>query len=171
MDRLILDVLDYSKSTQTGLPLETIALTPFIQGIIDTYPDLSIARSHIHVRLPLASVRANPAALTQCIANLLGNAVKFSRVGVRPWIEVWTEPREDFVRLHIQDNGVGIDPSQHQKIFGIFYQVNPQSGSTGIGLSVVDKAVQRMGGRVEIESAPGVGSTFTLELRHPPRSS
>lgn len=171
MDRLILDVLDYSKSTQTGLPLETIALTPFIQGIIDTYPDLSIAKSHIHVRLPLASVRANPAALTQCIANLLGNAVKFSRVGVRPWIEVWTEPREDFVRLHIRDNGVGIDPSQHQKIFGIFYQVNPQSGSTGIGLSVVDKAVQRMGGRVEIESAPGVGSTFTLELRHPPRSS
>ncbi len=167
MDRLIVDVLDYSKSTQSDLPLETIALSPFFKGLIESYPDLALAKEYIRVRSPLAPVLANPAALTQCIANLLGNAVKFRREGVSPRIEVWTERRKTHVRIHIKDNGVGIDPSLHQKIFGIFFQVNPQTGSTGIGLAVVRKAVERMGGRVEIQSVPGAGSTFTIELRHP----
>ncbi len=170
MDRLILDVLDYSKSTQTDLPLEPVALRPFVCGVIEAYPDLALAKEFIHVRSPLATVLANPAALTQCIANLLGNALKFRREGFAPRIEVWTDDLKETVRLHIHDNGVGIDPALHQKIFGIFYQVNPQPGSTGIGLAVVRKAVERMGGRVVVESAPGVGSTFTVELR-PPASS
>jgi signal transduction histidine kinase len=64
----------------------------------------------------------------------------------------------------VRDNGVGVDPRVHEKIFGIFYQVDGSLGGTGIGLSVVRKAVERMGGSIGLESAPGKGSVFWLDL-------
>jgi signal transduction histidine kinase len=78
---------------------------------------------------------------------------------------VWTEPWDHHVRLFVQDNGIGIVPDQREKIFGIFQQVNKSYEGTGIGLAIVKKAVERMGGTVGLNSAPGQGSTFWIELR------
>jgi signal transduction histidine kinase len=83
---------------------------------------------------------------------------------VKPAIRIWAEVSGHRVRISFRDNGLGIDPAAHEKIFGIFYQVDPRRGGTGIGLSVVRKAAERMSGRVGVESSPGQGSTFWLEL-------
>jgi signal transduction histidine kinase len=110
-------------------------------------------------------VQANQAALTQCLSNLIGNAIKFVAPGVKPKVRIWTELRADRVQLFIRDNGVGIAQSEQQRIFEIFHQLESSRGGTGIGLAVVRKAVERMGGSVTVDSVPGVGSTFCLELQ------
>jgi signal transduction histidine kinase len=67
----------------------------------------------------------------------------------------------------VQDNGIGIAPDQHERIFGIFQRINKSAPGTGIGLAIVKKATERMGGRVGVQSAPRKGSTFWIELQEP----
>lgn len=164
MDRLTRDVLLVSRLTSHDLPLEAIELDGFFAQMLESYPDLSSDHADFVVRAPLHPVRANPAALTQCLSNLLSNAVKFVAPGVRPRIELWTERHGARVRLFVRDNGIGIDPAHHKMIFEIFYQVAPSHLGTGIGLAVVRRAVERMGGSVSFESVVGAGSTFCLEF-------
>lgn len=167
MDRLTQDVLLVSRLTVNALPLEAVELGDFLTQMLETYPDLSPDHADIVLRTPVHPVLANPAALTQCVSNLLSNAVKFVASGTRPRIELWTERSGPRVRLFVRDNGIGIDPLHHQMVFDIFYQIAPNSQSTGIGLAVVRKAAERMGGVVSLESVVGVGTTFCLELAHP----
>ena len=116
----------------------------------------------------LPSVLGNTAGLTQCLSNLLGNAVKFVAPGVHPEVRVRAERlpggQIPCVRLSVQDNGIGIPAEAHQKVFEIFLRLSTKYDGTGIGLAIVKKAVERMGGKVGLQSAPGSGSTFWLDL-------
>ena len=108
---------------------------------------------------------ANEAGLTQCFSNLLDNAVKFVEAGQMPRVRVWAENGGEFVRFWFEDNGIGIAPEYHAKIFEMFERLNQTYSGTGIGLALVRKVVERMGGKVGVESAHGKGSRFWLELR------
>lgn len=164
MDRLIRDVLVFSRVARGEMPTERIELGSFISGVLESYPGLGASRAEIEVVAPLIPVSANPAALTQCVSNLLGNAIKFTAAGVKPRIRIWSEARGDRVRIFFRDNGVGIAPEVQAKIFGMFYQVDPTREGTGVGLAVVRKAAERMGGAVGLTSNPDEGSMFWLEL-------
>jgi signal transduction histidine kinase len=86
--------------------------------------------------------------------------------GQAPEIQVRTERSNGTVRVWVEDNGIGIDPAHHKRIFAVFerlHQADKYAG-TGIGLAIVRKAVERMGGKVGVESAPGEGSRFWIEL-------
>ena len=106
------------------------------------------------------------AYLTQCVTNLLGNAVKFARDGIAPQVHIHSERIDGKVRIWFEDNGIGIDPAHHERIFEIFGQIHPENmyGGTGIGLAIVRKAVQRMNGQVGVESELTRGSRFWLIL-------
>jgi signal transduction histidine kinase len=114
----------------------------------------------------LAPVVAHEASLTQCLSNLLGNAVKFQPPGCKPKVRVQTTRTNGTVRIWIEDNGIGIDPKNHLRIFNIFERVHgpAQYEGTGIGLSIVKKTVERMGGSVGLESALGLGTRFWIDL-------
>lgn len=164
MDRLIQDVLNYSKIVRSNFPLERADLGEVLRGVIESYPQFSDKNASITIEEPLPNVMAYSAGLAQCLANLLGNAVKFMPSGVKPEIRIWADRRGSSVRLYVKDNGIGIDPEYHQKIFGVFEQVSKAYDGTGIGLAIVKKAAERMGGKVGLESSLGRGSTFWIEL-------
>ncbi len=175
LDLLIQDVLSYSKIITADLPLESVDLQTFIPQIIDSYPNLETGQAEIRIEAPLPRVLANPAALTQVISNLLGNAVKFVAPGVRPRVVIRSEVatlasdkiETPMVRLWIEDNGIGIPKKAQDKIFMMFQRLNPVGAyeGTGIGLTIVRRAVERMGGKVGLESEPGEGSKFWVELK------
>jgi len=165
MDKLIHDVLNYSRIVRTDLPLTRVDVAKLLAGIVDSYPNLQSPSAEISLEGSFPPVLANEAALTQCISNLLGNAVKFVAPGVTPRVRVWAERRDDHIRLFFKDNGIGIEKDAHEKIFEIFQRLSRSYEGTGIGLAVVKKAVERMGGRVGLKSEPDKGSTFWLELR------
>ena len=164
MDRLIRDLLVVTRLSREAMPIERIELGSFIAGVMDNYPGLRVNTAQIELVAPLGAVRANPAALTQCVANLLGNAIKFVAPGVKPHIRIWSELSGGRRRVFFRDNGIGIAESAREKIFGMFYQTDPSQEGTGVGLAIVKKAVERMGGTVGVTDSLGHGSTFWLEL-------
>jgi signal transduction histidine kinase len=176
MDRLTQDVLAYTRLSRGEIALERIDVECTVRELIEQYPELSLARESIVLRRPLAPVIGHPPVLAQALANLLGNALKFARPHVPPRIEIFTRVRGDRVRIVVKDNGTGIDPAHHEKIFRIFERaVGREVAGTGIGLAIVKKAAERMSGSVGLDSQPGRGSEFWIELPKasppkPPRS-
>ncbi len=165
MDRLIQDVLNYSRVIRGEFPLTPIDVVPLIEGILESYPMFTSDKADIFIEAPLPYVQGNEGMLTQVFANLIGNAVKFVAPGVRPRLRIWAEEGPNVVKIYMEDNGIGIAPDQFEKIFAMFQQVSRAFEGTGIGLAIVKKAVERMGGKVGVKSVPGQGSIFWIELK------
>lgn len=166
MDRLTQDLLAYTRVARGELALEPVDLELMLRAVIEQYPSL-IASSHlIRLRPPLGTVLAHGPSLIQCFSNLLENALKFVRKGEEPEVEIYAESRGDRIRVTVADRGMGIDATQQQRIFGMFERAaaHKHLAGTGIGLAIVKKAAERMGGSVGVESEPGNGARFWLEL-------
>jgi signal transduction histidine kinase len=168
MDNLIQGVLSYSQLANSELQPEAIDLDRLIQDVIEHYPVLSSAAANgrIRVETPLPRVMAPQAALSQCVSNLLTNAVKFVPDGTAPDVRLRAECQDRDVRLWVEDKGIGIAPEYQSRIFGVFERIpGPRTyEGTGIGLAIVQKAVERMGGTVGVESELGKGSRFWILL-------
>jgi signal transduction histidine kinase len=110
------------------------------------------------------SVLSSHTFLVQVITNLIGNALKFVAPNTKPHINIVSETTVNSIRLKITDNGIGIPPEHLGRIFKIFERLDPSYAGTGIGLAIVDKAARRIGGRIGVQSTPGQGSTFWIDL-------
>lgn len=167
LDQLIQDVLSYTRILRTTTPLQPFDLDRLARDMIATYPDWQPPRADVVIEGTLPSVTGNEAFLTQCFSNLIGNAVKFQPRGAHPRVRIRAEPLDDEIRVWIEDNGIGIAPENHRRIFGLFEQVNAPAEyeGTGVGLTIVRKAVERMNGRYGFESALGQGSRFWFQLK------
>lgn len=175
LDLLVRDVLKYSGTARAPLELKPVPLQPLLEGILHEFPSLEAKRASIEVKPPLPCVLAHEAFVGQALSNLLTNAVKFVPKGKSPCVRIWTEPVrkgasgqvEPWVRIWVEDNGLGIAPEDQSRIFRFFERVYPddQYEGTGMGLAIVQKAVERLGGHVGVESRPGEGSKFWIELR------
>jgi nitrogen fixation negative regulator NifL len=171
MDQLIADSLSYSKAVRQDLPLEPVELFQLLDGLVKTYPNLQPDQAEIQIDPDLPTVLGNEAALTQCFGNLLGNAVKFAKPGTKPQVCIRTEmlntrlsTLNPMVRIWVEDHGIGIPKAAWERIFGLFQRATEKQEGTGIGLAIVRKVVERMGGKVGVESEPGQGSRFWVEL-------
>ena len=136
-----------------------------------------LERARVHLRLALqesgAEVKAEPlpwvkgdeSQLVQLLQNLVGNAVKF-RGEAPPRIRLSATSEGDTVTFAVEDNGIGIEPQYHERIFAIFQRLHGKEEypGTGIGLSICKKIVERHGGRIWVESTPGQGTTFRFTL-------
>jgi len=167
MDELILGLLDYSRVSREDIPKERVALNQAVQEAIRRRrDDLQMRKADIVVEEPLPDVLGHRDALVQVLSHLISNAAKFVAPGVDPHIRIRAERRDTIIRLWIEDNGIGIDPQYHDRVFGVFERLHKQKAyaGTGIGLAIVRKSMERMGGRVGVESEVGKGSRFWIEL-------
>lgn len=172
MDQLILDALNYARAVQQQLPLEQVDPAQLLRGILDSYPSLQPPKAEVRIEGPLPIVLANEAGLTQCFANLLTNAVKFVAPGEKAHVRIYAEAANNsHARICVEDNGIGISEQMRPKLFQMFQRERREYEGTGIGLALVRKVTERMGGAVGCESQLGKGSRFWLDLQLPPAST
>jgi two-component system sensor histidine kinase/response regulator len=169
LDRLIEDVLSYSLLSRSKFNLKSIDADALIREIIDQYPGFQPPEVDIQIVGRLPVVWANEATLTQCVSNLLGNAIKFVPQDRKPKIIIRADVRGQEATFWFEDNGIGIAAHDLERIFGIFVKVHAASSyaGTGIGLSIVRRAAEKMGGQVGVESTLGDGSRFWIKLKTP----
>ncbi len=167
MDALVEGLLGYARVARVDVGLEPVDVGPLVHDVLrDLAPDIAARKAQVRVPDDLPVVRAHPVALRQALANLLSNAVKFVAPGRTPQVSVDAELRGDRVVLWVSDNGIGIDPSFRARLFKPFSRLQGQDvyAGVGIGLAIVRKAAERMGGHTGVDSEPGKGSRFWIEL-------
>ncbi|HEX5218405.1 MAG TPA: ATP-binding protein [Verrucomicrobiae bacterium] len=165
MDKLIQDTLVYSRVLQRELQFQVVDVEKLLRGMLESYSDFQEPNADVVIEGQLPGVLGNESLLTQCFSNLLHNAVKFVAPNVKPRVRISAERSAGMVRFWVSDNGVGIDPMYFAKIFEMFQRLKVACEGTGIGLAIVRKAAERMGGQVGVESELGHGSRFWLDLK------
>jgi signal transduction histidine kinase len=166
MDRLINDVLTYTRVSRRETPLARVSLDRLVRDILSQHPALAQDRARVCVPSELPDVVGHEPSLSQVVSNLLDNAVKFVAPGVKPEVVIHCQRDNGNVRLWIDDNGIGIRPEHQTRLFGMFERLHSEGKyeGTGIGLAIVRKATERMGGKVGIVSDGNNGSHFWIEL-------
>jgi two-component system, sensor histidine kinase and response regulator len=167
MSQLIEDLLRFARLARQPLELQPVDTTALFQEVFNELTQAE-PKPNVTVRLsPLPVVSADPALLRQVVANLLSNALKFTRHRVDSCVEIRGERTADECIYCIADNGIGFDMRHAEKLFGVFQRLHGTEDfeGTGVGLSIVQRIVERHGGRVWAESEPNRGARFYFALR------
>ena len=165
MDTIIQDLLAYSRLSRSEMQLVPISLDEMVSDVLaHHHATIKQTGANITVHRPLPGVLADKTGLFQALSNLVSNALKFTRPGHLPHITIRGVESAEGIRLWVEDQGIGIDRRHHERIFQLFERLHSPADypGTGIGLSLVRKAVSRMGGECGVESAPDAGSRFWL---------
>jgi PAS domain S-box-containing protein len=165
MNALVTDLLGYSRIQTQGKQLEPTGANEVCDEAIENL-SLTIQDAGAHViRRSLPTVHADSAQLIRLFQNLIANAIKY-RSDEPPRVEITAEERSQEWLFRVSDNGMGIDPKYHERIFVIFQRLHSREeyGGTGIGLAVCQRIVERAGGRIWVESSVGAGSTFCFTV-------
>jgi signal transduction histidine kinase len=164
---LIWDLLSYTRTVDIDLRIDRVALAPVVAQVLANLREvIESRRAVIKVETPLPAVRGEQVSLGQVITHLMANALKFVAPGVQPRIRIHAEERGDAVRCCITDNGIGIAGEFHDRVFRMSERLENARGysGTGVGLPIVRKTIERLGGTVGLESTIGHGSTFWFEI-------
>jgi len=168
MTSLINDLLKFSKIGHSEIEFTLTPLSELIQNVLD---DLNVivneTKAQVNFAKDLPTLKTDSDQLRLALQNLIQNALKFSKKGEHPVVNITADVTSaDKLLLHVQDNGIGIEKEHQGQIFGLFKNLHSVSAytGTGLGLAIVKKIIHRLGGEVYLESTPGEGATFTIEL-------
>lgn len=193
MQQLIDDILDFSRLSATDFKFASVDLAMVIENVLsDIEVNVTLAGASVNVGRPLPSIEANASQLGQLFQNLISNAIKFHKQGVQPIINITAEiigraqlpaeymkgtqykvlgnpkfwEQERFVKIYVQDNGIGFDQAYVDRIFNIFQRLHGRSEyeGTGIGLAICKKVVDIHHGAITAIAQPGDGATFIIIL-------
>ena len=167
MDELIQALLEYGRLGYVELALSTVNVEEVLERVMFRLSyEIQTRKAALQVVGRFPRVWANPEVLEEVLTNLVENAIKFSLPGQAPEARIRNEPMGDRVRIWIEDNGIGIEPQYHQRIFEPFETLEPRPRGQGIGmgLAIVKQGMKRMGGGCGVESQPGGGSRFWIDL-------
>ncbi|MBD2152973.1 CHASE3 domain-containing protein [Leptolyngbya sp. FACHB-16] len=171
MNRLISDLLSYSRLTRTQISLQPASLNEVVEEALKQVTvQIEERQAQIRIASSLPQVMAHRSTLIQVVTNLISNAIKFVDPIIQPQVDIFAtserEDNQDWIRLWIIDNGIGIAPEHQERIFCVFERLHGVESypGTGIGLAIVRKGLERMSGRVGVESHEGQGSRFWVTL-------
>ena len=167
MDQMIQELLSYSRLSLMELPPQPIRVSRLMKDAVSQLAwDFENRKATVQIKKSSNQLLGHYAILVQVLVNLISNAVKFVGQDAVPKVTVRDELRDGFVRVWVEDNGIGIAPEHQERIFRIFERLHGRESfsGNGIGLAIVQKAIRRMNGRVGVQSALGAGSKFWFEL-------
>jgi signal transduction histidine kinase/CHASE3 domain sensor protein len=171
MNGLIGDLLAYSRLTRTHINLQPTSLNEVVDEALKQLTiQIQEQQAQIRVKLPLPQVLAHRSTLIQVVVNLISNAVKFVESNTQPQIDIFAQEEyqndKNWIILSIVDNGIGIATEHQERVFRVFERLHGSETypGTGIGLAIVRKGLERMGGRVGVDSQLGNGSRFWIAL-------
>ena len=170
MAALIEALLQYSRLGRVELDTHEVSLDDAARSAIaQLEPSLRERGGEVTLRAPLGAAMAHEDLIQQVLSNLIENAVKFVPEGRAPRVEVYSERRDERLRVWVIDNGIGIAPEHQGRVFHVFERLHSHHEymGTGIGLAIVQRVLHRLDGRVGLSSVPGEGSRFWFELRLP----
>ncbi len=170
MDALVQDLLAYSRIGQMEPHVRRVALGAVVGAAhAQLQPELAAHGAAMTVEGALPEVIGHEGMLVEVVGNLLSNAAKFAPPGRATRVRVRGERRGDVARLWVEDDGIGIAPEDQERVYRIFERLHGSEAyeGTGIGLAIVRRGMERMGGRVGVESQVGAGSRFWIELPAP----
>jgi PAS domain S-box-containing protein len=174
LDRLIEDLLHYARLDAEAATDTEVDLSPIVDAILkDRGAAILEHGAKVTVSLAVARVRTWERGLVQVLTNLIDNALKYSRRAGPPAIQITSRAVPAGVLIVVTDNGIGFDLKYHDRLFGLFDRLVRQEDfeGTGAGLAIVKKVVDKVGGRIWAESAPGAGASFYVELPQGPPDS
>ncbi|MDX6665199.1 MAG: hypothetical protein QOG68_1405 [Solirubrobacteraceae bacterium] len=166
MQRIIDDLLAYSRVDRSGLQAEHVALDGVVDEVLHSLgPEIAERNAEV-THDPLGEAAGEAGQLAQVLQNLIANGMKFTADGVRPKVHVSAEHNGDRVRISVRDNGIGVDTDRADQIFKMFQRLHSSDEypGTGIGLAIAKKIIDRHNGQITVESAPGGGSVFTFDI-------
>lgn len=166
-EELISDLLAYSRLSSEEIQLHPVRLEKVVDEVLERVTaDVDASGATIDVARPLPEIRSHHAILVQALDNLVGNAMKFVPDDRTPHVRIASTTTDDSVVVTVEDNGVGIPADKAPRIFRVFERLSGDvhRPGTGIGLAIVRRAMERLGGRVGVESTLGEGSIFRIEI-------
>lgn len=170
MNLLLGELLELSRIGRMMNPPEMVSMGQLVQDALDIlHGRLAESRAAVQTQPDLPAVYGDRHRLTEVLQNLIENAAKFMGAQKSPHIEIGLQAQENGrATFYVRDNGMGIDPQYHERIFGLFNKLNAETEGTGIGLALVKRIVEFHDGRIWVESEVGKGSTFYFVLKTSP---
>jgi len=166
MQMLIKDLLEYSRVTTKGKEFQRLESSLVLaKAVARLHTDIEENHAEVTYDEQMPAIMADFSQIVSLFQNLIGNAIKYKSVSP-PRVYISVEPREKEWMFSVRDNGIGIDPKDYDRIFGVFQRLHASSEypGTGIGLALCKRIVERHGGRIWVESELGKGSTFYFTL-------
>jgi signal transduction histidine kinase len=167
LDNFIKDITDYSRNNRLAINNESVKLVDLAEEVWESLKfSPEAVRIVFKIDIPEEiSIHSDKNRLKVIISNLIANAIRYhDDKKDQQYIRLHAEVREKVFHLTVEDNGQGIDREYHSRIFEMFYRANEQSKGSGLGLYIVKEALMKLSGTIHLESAPGIGSTFTIRL-------
>ena len=166
MKQIILDLLEFSRTSRPTAGIEAVDLNEVVAEFLQLRRILISEKAAIISSTDLPILNIYKAAITQILHCLLDNAIKYSKKDTQLKVEISAEENETHWQFSIKDNGIGIEPQFHNKIFVIFQRLHNKDeyDGTGIGLSIAKRHVEFLGGRIWLESVPGKGTVFYFTI-------
>ena len=166
MQKMILDILAFSRIGREELKLEPVNCNQVLEAVLAKYEDV-IAQKKVQIACdPLPTIKTSPTLMHVVLQNLIGNALKFQEGSRVPEISIRSEAKNGLWQFSVKDNGIGINPDFHDKVFAIFQRLHRREAypGTGIGLSTCKKFIELFNGKIWFESTPGQGTQFFFTL-------
>ena len=167
MQKLINDLLDYSRTTSQGKDFAKVDISQVLGQTISNLQKLIIENNVLITNEDLPELKADESQILRVFQNLIENAVKFKKKTELPKIHISCIKKNDFYEFSVRDNGIGMDMQFHNRVFTIFQRLHSKEEypGTGIGLSICKRIIERHGGKIWFESKENEGTTFYFTLK------
>lgn len=167
LDKFIKDITDYSRNNRVDIEHKKVNLAKVAQEVWDLLRHTPEAQ-HVAFQLEIpenVEVESDENRLKTVLLNLISNAIRYQdKKKFNQYVKLCYQLNGKGYNIKVEDNGQGIDPVYHNKIFDMFFRANETSKGSGLGLYIVKETITKLSGTIQLESAPGIGSTFTVKL-------